>query len=205
MRIAMFGGSFDPIHFGHLILAENCREQAALDEVWFIPSATAPHKQQGAIANNRQRMAALHLALGGHTPFQASDIELNRDGVSFTVDTLEEIRQRRPQAELFFMIGGDSLNQFHSWREPEKICQLASPLVVARPGQGEIDFEKLAPFASPTQIQEIEKLKINCPLIEISSTNIRNRRANGKSIRFLTPRPVEKYIQTQKLYLEPNN
>ena len=206
MRIAMFGGSFDPIHLGHLILAEHCREQAQLDEVWFIPSATAPNKRDGARATDRQRLEMLRLAIGGHPHFKVSEIEIQRGGVSYTVDTLAEIQTQQPEAKLFLLMGADSLVQFKNWREPERILGLAHLLVVERPGQTAvansefITSEFIASELITSEQGEPPATRIESPLIEISSTRIRERSAEGKSTRFLTPRAVEKYIETQKVY-----
>jgi nicotinate-nucleotide adenylyltransferase len=201
MRIGIFGGSFDPIHLGHLILAERCRENAELDQVWFMPSFLAPHKQDGAHGNDRQRMEMIELAIGGHEAFVLSKIELERGGVSYTVDTLEQVHENHPEDEFFLLIGDDSLEDFSSWRNPQRICELAIPLVVNRPGSGEVDLSLLKPFVSGSRFDQIDKWKIQCPKIEISSTDLRARIRDGKSIRFLTPRGVEKYIETQQVYL----
>lgn len=200
MRIGIFGGSFDPIHLGHLILAEHCREQARLDEVLFVPSNMAPHKVNGAFGTDRQRVETIDLALSGHPQFRRSSIEIDRGGVSFTVNTLQQLQAERPDDDLFLMIGADSLDQFHTWREPKTILSLASPLVVNRPGAAPIDFQKFKPFASAEQLAEFETLAIESPLIDISSTEIRRRVGEEKSIRYLVPRSIEKYIETQKMY-----
>ena len=202
MRIGIFGGSFDPIHFGHLILAEHCREQANLDQVWFMPCALSPHKSAGAHGTARQRTEMIELALGGHEPFLLSEIEIERGEVSYTVDTLKQIKESNPDDELFLMMGDDSLEGFPSWRDPETICELATLLVVNRPGSGDVDLSILKKFVSPERFQDFEKLKITYPQIEISSSEIRNKVAQGTSIRFLTPRSVEKYIETQKLFVD---
>ena len=200
MRIGIFGGSFDPIHLGHLILAEQCLEFAKLDQVWFIPSATAPHKTDGATATDRQRMEMLEFALAGHSQFLISDVELKRGGVSYTVDTLLQIHEEKPDDELFLMIGGDSLQNFDTWRNPEKICQLATPLVVARPNSNPVDLKNLAPYADEDRMAEIQRYAFESRMIDISSTEIRTRVETGQSIRFLIPRAVEKYIESKSLY-----
>ena len=112
MRIGIFGGSFDPIHHGHLILAENCREQANLDQVWFMPCAMSPHKTDGANSTARQRIEMIDLALSGHEAFVLSKLEIDRGDVSFTVDTLSEIHQSNPDDDLFLLMGDDSLENF---------------------------------------------------------------------------------------------
>ena len=200
MRIGIFGGSFDPIHTGHLILAEKCREQADLDQVLFIPSAEAPHKEDGALGTDRQRTEMVDLAIGGHPSFLRSSIETDRGGVSYTVDTLEQLKEQQPEDELFLLIGGDSLNNFHTWKDPEKILAMATPLVIGRPGEGEVDFDLLASYVDKARLAKIKSLAIDAPLIEISSTSIRNAVSEEKSFRYLTPRSVERYIQTQKIY-----
>ena len=199
-RVGVFGGSFDPIHMGHLILAEQCRQQGQLDEVLFIPAAQNPQKENGAIATDRQRVEMVDLAIGGHQGFLRSSIEIERGGESFTVDTLKQLTDEMPEAELFLIIGGDSLNSFATWHEPEEILRLATPLVVGRPGAGVVDFDKLAPLTHAENLSRIKQLAIASPLIDISSTDIRRRVGAGESIRYLTSRAVEKYIETQCAY-----
>ncbi len=200
MRVGIFGGSFDPIHLGHLILAEQCRQQAKLDQVLFIPCALAPHKERGAAGTDRQRVEMIDLAIGGHPDFLRSSIEIERGGVSYTVDTVSQLAVESPDNEWFFLIGADSLNSFASWKSPEAILRLATPLVVGRPGGGEVDLEILAPLTSAQQMEKIRQLRMESPLIEISSSNLRQQIDQGNSIRYQTPRAVEKYIQTQKIY-----
>ena len=200
MRIGIFGGSFDPIHQGHLILAEQCLEQANLDEVWFIPSATAPHKKEGATASDRQRLEMIEFAIAGHQSFLVSDVELKRGGTSYTVDTLSHISEAQPEDDFFLLIGGDSLADFDSWRNPDKICRLAIPLVVGRTGSKPVDLGKLAPYVDEAQLAEIKRYAFESRLIQISSTEIRARVGAGRSIRYLTPRAVEKYIESKELY-----
>ena len=207
MRIGLFGGSFDPIHLGHLILAEQCREQAQLDQVWFVPSAMSPLKQSGPVGSNRQRLEMVQIAIAGHGGFQACEIELDRGGVSYTVDTLRGLRTSRPDDEWFLIIGGDSLVNFSKWREPAEICRLAIPLVYSRPSSP-ADLSVLRPFVDANRMAEIEQNAIRPTLIDISSTELRQRVAVGQSIRYLTPRAVEKYIESNGLYVEskkPNN
>ena len=198
MRIGIFGGSFDPIHLGHLILAEHCRQQASLDQVWFVPCALGPLKPEGAHGTVRQRIEMIEFALSGHESFVLSKLEIERGDVSYTVDTLQQIKETNADDELFLMMGDDSPESFPSWRDPKTICELATPLVVNRPGSGDVDLSILKQFVSSERFQEFEKLKITCPRIEISSSEIRRKVGAGESIRFLTPRSVEKYIETQK-------
>ncbi len=199
MRIGFFGGSFDPVHLGHLIIAEQCRENCGLDEVWFVPSAVAPHKPGGSRAIGRQRREMLEFAIAGHPAFRVSEIELKRGGTSFTVDTLREIHEADPSVELFLLMGGDSLQGFSGWREPAEICRLATPLICHRPGHP-VDFELLAPFLGSQQMQLVRDLSLQAIRIDISSTLIRDRIAAGRSVRYMIPRSVEKYIETTRLY-----
>ena len=201
MRIGIFGGSFDPIHLGHLILAEQCREQAKLDQIWFVPNAQSPLKPDGAGATDRQRCEMIEFAIAGHEAFYLSKVEIERGGVSYTVDTVKEIATNQPDDELFFLMGGDSLDSFGQWHQPEEILKLASPLIVNRPGAAPIDLSKLAPFTEADRLASFQNLLIESPLIEISSSDLRQRIGAGQSLRFQLPRSVEKFIETQKLYL----
>lgn len=207
MRVGVFGGSFDPIHLGHLILAESCREQAKLDQVLFMPCAMSPHKLDGARGKDRHRLEALDLAIGGHLDFVRSDMEIKRGGVSYTVETLQALTAENPEHEWFLLMGADSLESFASWREPEEILKLAKPIIVGRPGSNPIDLSILEPLSSAEYVDSIRDLQVESPLIEISSTSIRHRVSTNQSIRFLVPSGVEKYIETQKMYpaVEPTD
>ena len=200
MRIGIFGGSFDPIHQGHLILAEQCRVRAELDQIWFVPCATSPHKQKGANATDRQRKEMIELAISGHEPFRLSAIELERGGVSFTVDTLRTFSETYPDDDLFFLMGDDSLESFSSWKEPQTICQLATPIVVNRPGSGDVDLSVLRDMVDQERYQEIADVQFSFPLIEISSSDVRHQIGQGVSVRYQLPRSVERYALTQKIY-----
>lgn len=200
MRIGIFGGSFDPVHIGHLVLAESCREQLDLSEVRFTPSSIAPHKQEGSAATGRARLEMLNLAIAGHAAFRVWPAELDRGGVSYTVDTLRRASAEQPGAELLLLMGADSLADLPSWREPAAICELALPAVVGRPAAAAVDFTVLQGVASPERIAAMRDLQVESPFIEISSSDLRSRVAAGRSIRFLTPRAVEKYIETSGLY-----
>jgi nicotinate-nucleotide adenylyltransferase len=202
MRLGIYGGSFDPIHFGHLLVAENCREQQKLDEVWFIPAATSPHKRQRTPADARHRIEMLQLAVGGHEPFQISTIEIDRGGISYTVETLENLRAEDPSREMFLLLGADALADLPSWKDPKRICELALPLVVSRAYAPEPDFAVLVDFMARDRIAAAQAAQVKMPPIGIASSDIRRRVAAGKSIRFRTPRAVEKYIETHGLYRE---
>lgn len=202
MRIGIFGGTFDPIHNGHLLLAESCREQCRLDPVWFVPANIPPHKQSQQISSDKQRAEMISLAISGHAGFRLNTIELDREGVSFTVDTLAVLASENPGDELFLLMGADSLSDFPTWRSPERICELAIPVVVCRPGYDTPDLEKLAPLMSPERFAVAMSHQVESPWIDLSSSSIRQRVQAGRSIRYRTPRSVEKYIETQGLYCE---
>jgi nicotinate-nucleotide adenylyltransferase len=201
MRLGLFGGSFNPVHYGHLLLAECCREALHLDEVWLIPAAVPPHKQGRDIASGKQRLEMLELALAGHEQLRAAPLEIDRGGVSYTVQTLAEVHAAHPSAQLFLLMGADSLRDLPSWREPERICDLSLPAVVRRGGSPPPDFSVLAPIISEERLAMVRAAQVQMPLIELSSTDLRQRVAAGKSLRFRTPRAVEKYIETHGLYL----
>ena len=200
MRLGIFGGSFDPVHYGHLLLAECCREDCRLDQVWFVPAALSPHKRQGAVASPAQRIDMLRLATGGQETFVVSTLEIDRGGISYTVETLEAIHREQPEAELFFLMGADSLADLPTWREPGRICELASPIVVRRAGAPEPDFSSLAPLVAPDRLEAIRQLRVEMPAVNLRASDLRRRIAAGHSIRYRTPRAVEKYIEAQGLY-----
>lgn len=199
MRLGIFGGSFDPIHYGHLLLAETCREQCCLDEVIFMPAAMPPHKTR-VMTPAGARVEMLELALGGHPAMRVSTREVDRGGVSYTAETLAGLRQDHPSAKMFLLMGADSLEDLPNWREPRQICELAVPLVVRRAGVPAPDFGKLAHLVDPQRLGEIQECQVAMPVIELSSTDIRQRVANDQSIRYRTPRAVEMYIRANRLY-----
>lgn len=200
MRLGLYGGSFDPIHYGHLLLAECARETLRLDEAWLMPAAVPPHKQTRELAPAKHRLAMLELALAGHEQIKSSRLEIDRGGVSYTVDTLATIHDQHPSATLFLLMGADSLHDLPTWREPARICELATVAVVRRGGSPEPDFSVLKPIVSDSRLQTIRAAQVQMPLIELSSTDLRHRAATGQSLRFRTPRAVEKYIETHALY-----
>jgi nicotinate-nucleotide adenylyltransferase len=202
IRLGVFGGTFDPVHYGHLLLAETCREQCRLDQVWFLPAAVPPHKQQLQLTPAAQRLEMLRLAVAGHDGFLVSALEIDRGGVSYTVDTLQAISEREPQAELFLLMGGDSLRDLPTWHKTAEILKLAIPIVIRRRGTPEPDFRVLADLVSKERLQEIREYQVQMPLVEFSSSAIRQAVADGCSIRYQTTRAVETYIKANKLYVQ---
>jgi nicotinate-nucleotide adenylyltransferase len=200
MKLGIFGGSFDPIHYGHLLLAESAREQLTLDQVWFIPAAIAPHKQTKTATSAKQRIEMLELAIAGQDAFRISTLEIDRGGVSYTVDTLRGIHEQVAGAELFLLMGADSLAELLTWREPEQICELAWPVVSRRADAPEPNFAALAHLVEPARLLKMEMLRLQMPIIQFSSTDLRQRAADGRSLRYRMPRAVEQYILAQGLY-----
>ena len=206
MRLGIFGGTFDPVHYGHLLVGESCRDQIGLDQVWFLPAAVPPHKQLRELAPAAQRMEMLELAIGGHEAFRVCPYEVERGGVNYTVDSLAHFRQEDPARELFFLMGADSLRDLATWREPRRICELALPAIVIRtlPGTEDdaesVDLSPLESLVSPERLETIRRHEVRMPRIDLSSSDIRRRVATGRSIRYQTPRAVEKYIETHGLY-----
>lgn len=200
MRLGLFGGSFDPVHYGHLRLAEQCRAQAKLDEVWLIPAATQPHKRGGPQASAADRMRMLELAVADCPGLRVSSMEIDRGGVSYTVDTLRTIHAENPSAELLLLMGADTLRDLPNWREPAEVCSLATPLVVHRAGEPAPDFDALAILVSAKRLEQIRALEVEMPAVDVSSTEIRLRVSRNESIDGMTPRKVAEYIATNNLY-----
>jgi nicotinate-nucleotide adenylyltransferase len=207
MRLGILGGTFDPVHYGHLLLAESCREACRLDQVWFLPAAIPPHKQQQELTPGAHRVQMIELAIAGHPAFLVVPYEVIRGGVNYTVDTLAHIKQEDPSRELFFLMGADSLGDLPNWKEPARLCELATPIVVRRLGSvldaGESEMPEwsgLDRLLSADRVSAIRQQQVPMPRIDLSSSDIRQRVAAGHSIRYRTPRAVEKYIETHWLY-----
>ncbi len=200
MRIGVFGGSFDPVHIGHLWIAEAALESLELNEIRWIPAATSPLKPHGPVASDEDRLQMLRLAVSGCENHIVDDREIRRGDVSYTVDTIAGLHQEYPQAELLLIIGSDSLASIREWHEPQRLLELIVPAVVQRGGEQQLDFSVLEGLADQARIELIRKHVISMPLIEISSQDLRRRVREGKSIRFRTPRAVEAMIQSQIIY-----
>jgi nicotinate-nucleotide adenylyltransferase len=191
-RLGVLGGTFDPVHNGHLIIAEALREKLDLVQVLFLLSARPPHKSSPALASWQDRLHMIQLALKGNPHFQASDIEIERDGLSYTVESIEQLELRYGKKyRILFVVGADSILEIFTWREPQRLLASRSLVVVPRPG---FDLNDLDP--------EVAKgvTVIQTPLIEISSTDIRRRVRDGRSIQYLVPSEVASYIHRQNLY-----
>jgi len=212
MRIGILGGTFNPIHLAHLRIAEEVRETCSLDRVLFIPAASPPHKSVAEEVPFAQRLAMVESAIADNPAFAASDLESHRTGKSYSVHTLEILRRRNPDQELFFIIGMDSFRDIGSWREYRRLFPLAHIVVAARPGISAENPQALLPVAIRGDFcyDEQSKTLLHCSgnkvifleesLLDISSTRIRRLAAGGRSIRYLVTPAVEKYISTHGLY-----
>jgi len=190
-KIGVLGGTFDPIHLGHLVLAEQVKEKLRLDQVVFIPCFRQPLKTRHRLSPAKDRYQMTRLALEGNSFFSVSDIELKRKGWSYTVDTLRELKNRYPSSRIYFLTGSDILSELSTWKDPEQIYRLAKVVIATRPGFDE--FDRRNRFA---------KKSIFVPItgIDVSSSEIRRRVKKGKSIKYLVPSRVEDYIKKKKLY-----
>ena len=197
-RLGIYGGSFDPIHIGHLLLADTCREACSLDEVWFLPCANPPHKPEGTLTPGKLRAEMIELAIAGNPHFDLCRFELERSGSSFTVDTLRQLHETYPASELFFLMGADSLADLPQWREPRVILELAVIVAVNRGSRVPLDLDLLAHQLGP-RVRDRVRL-ITMPAIDISATDLRERVRSERGTRYRVPRAVEAYIAQQGLY-----
>ena len=191
MATGIFGGTFNPPHVAHLIIAETVREEFELEQVLWVPNALPPHKRSDELASARHRLEMTRLAIAGNSYFQLSDIEMEREGPFYTVDTITSLKKRSPKADFALVIGGDSLRDFQSWHRPEEILRQVDLLVYRRPGD---DLSAASPgVTAGVQVSQ-------APLLDISGTAIRARRRRGQSIRYLVPDAVHDYIKQHDLY-----
>jgi nicotinate-nucleotide adenylyltransferase len=191
VRIGLLGGSFDPPHNGHLLAAGDALEALSLDRLFFVPTATQPLKAGQTVASSAQRLAMVRALVNGDSRFDVSTIEIDRGGLSYTVDTLTALTEQWPQAELFWLVGADAIETFPKWREPKRIAELATIVVLRRAGEG--------------MTQELESLPgpprmVSSRRIDISSTEVRERVRAGKSIRGFVPDAVAVLIAAERLY-----
>lgn len=187
MRLGILGGSFNPIHHGHLIVAERAAEAARLDRVLFIPAAQPPLKSARDVAPAVERLALVRAALRGHPLFEASDLEVRRGGVSYTIDTLRELARRMPKARPYLILGADAAGLLPRWKAIDEVARRATFLFAARPGH------RVRARMPKQQIVDV-------PLLEISSTEIRARLRSGRTVRWLVPEPVRRRLERKNLY-----
>ncbi|MEK6649710.1 MAG: nicotinate-nucleotide adenylyltransferase [Bacteroidota bacterium] len=189
-RVGLFGGTFDPPHVGHLIIAEAAREQLGLERILFMPAAQAPHKRTARATPARHRLAMVRAAVRGVPRFHASDFEIRKGGLSYTVDTVRFLRSVFPRKEIWLLLGSDNLQDFFSWKEPGELLSLCRISVYVRPG-----FPLDRRLLRRTRAEVIEG-----GLLDLSSTLIRRLQHRRRSIRFIVPPSVEKYIVRHRLY-----
>jgi nicotinate-nucleotide adenylyltransferase len=192
----VIGGTFDPPHYAHLVLAENALAQLELDVVLFVPAGQPPHKPEQPVTPVRHRVAMVEMAVTDNSGFQLSRVDVDRPGPHYTVDTLRILNGEYPDATCFFLVGGDSLAEFVTWRDPSGILAWARLAVMQRPGW-ETDQASLAK-ALPAIKERLTWL--DAPHLEISGTDLRRRVAAGLPIRYLVPASVERYVHEHDLY-----
>ena len=201
-RLIFFGGSFDPIHHGHLIVARAVGEQLGFDRIVLVPAGQSPHKSR-IFAPAADRLAMLKLAVEGQGIFDVSDVEIARSGPSYTIDTLHELHLRHAQARPAWVIGADMLADLPKWRRAKELVEQFDLVIAPRPMDGvklETALENVERFFGPEHAQRLRQSVVRTPLIEISSTDIRRRIARGKSIAYLVPAAVNRYIIEHDLY-----
>ena len=195
-RTAVFGGSFNPIHYGHLLLADEVLDALGLDRVLFVPAAQPPHKPNAQLAPAQDRQAMVQLAIAGHPKFAVSDLELRRSGLSYTVDTLAALRISRE--ELFLIVGSETFLDLLTWRTPRRVAGLAQIVVVPRAGSA-FDPESAAVRKVVHEIRD-EPLIVRAISLPISASDLRRRVREGRSIAYRLPEAVAAYIQANQLY-----
>lgn len=198
-RIGISGGTFDPIHYGHLIVAEEIRESMKLDRVVFIPTGNPPHKVSSRVTGAEHRFGMVQCAIRSNPFFEASRIEIERAGLTYTIDTLEQLMSvYKENTRLFFITGADVIPELLTWKDYRRLFSLCEFIAVLRPGYKKDEFmRKIEVLKSE---YEAKIYTVNAPLIGISSTTIRERVKDGKSIKYLVPEGVEEYIRSNGLY-----
>ncbi|GAB6929517.1 nicotinate-nucleotide adenylyltransferase [Paenibacillus sp. JCM 10914] len=196
MKVGIMGGTFDPIHIGHMLAAETAREAYNLEEVWFMPSHIPPHKEDAGMTG-QVRLEMTAAAIADHPSFRTLDIEVKRGGVSYTVDTIRELRQQHPEHDFAFIIGSDMVEYLPRWNRIEELAQWVTFIGLSRPGT-ELAIHRLPEFLQRVVVTAA------MPQIGISSTEIRKRAAKGASIRYMVPDRVYEYIKRSGIYgLQP--
>ncbi|WP_410512226.1 nicotinate-nucleotide adenylyltransferase [Paenibacillus sp. BR2-3] len=192
MKVGIMGGTFDPLHIGHMLAAEAARDSYELDEVWFMPSHIPPHKHAAGVSSE-DRLAMVKETVKGHECFRTLDWEVNRGGVSYTIETVRMLQEHYPDIDLYFIIGADMVQYLPKWQGIEEIVQRLTFIGVGRPGTP-LDLEEL-----PSEIAD-KVVLADMPLVDISSTMLRERAAEGKSIRYMVPEAVFNYVHRSGLY-----
>jgi len=186
-RVGVFGGTFDPVHVGHLAIAHAALESVPLDRVLFVLARRSPLKERGPVASEGDRLRMLELAVANEPRFAVSRLELDREGPSYTVDTLERLAQLNGSDELFLILGSDAMAKLPGWKDPDRIAELATLVVAERPG-------------APERAGTAPIVTFDAPRLDISSRELRARAARGRSLRYLVPEPVLQHIEARGLY-----
>jgi nicotinate-nucleotide adenylyltransferase len=192
------GGTFDPIHYGHLVAAEGVRHEFKLDKVIFVPSGRPPHKADNRITGPTHRLAMTELATASNPYFEVSSLEVNRPGLSYTIDTVLDFRSMYEPSELYFITGGDALLEILTWKDVDMLFSLCKFIGVTRPGYSFDNLGEKIPGLSADYINKIHIMEV--PALAISSTDIRGRIRSGRPIKYLLPETVEHYISSCRLY-----
>jgi nicotinate-nucleotide adenylyltransferase len=198
MKVGIFGGTFDPIHIGHMIMVEQALEMAGLDQVWLIPAPSPPHKQGKSITDARHRLKMTELAAADNPRLRVSRIEMERSGPSYTVDTVKALTRQYPEYQFFLIIGGDMILDLPRWHRIEEILETVEVIGLLRKGI-EWNEEKL-----PNWIKDRLHLITEGVQLDLSSSLIRKKAAQGQSIRYLVPEPVRRYMEEHTIY-EPRS
>ena len=199
MKIGIMGGTFDPIHTGHLIIGEYARTTLDLDKVIFVPVGLPPHKDNNKVSTSERRLAMTKIAIESNSYFYLSSIEVDRKQITYTIDTIKELKNIYKEDELYFVIGGDSLFEIEKWKDFDQLIGLCKFVVLERPGRTKDEMDEK--ILQLNDLYKIKLEKIYSPLIDISSTEIRERVRKNLSITYLVPESVESYIVNHKLYL----
>ena len=193
MKTCIFGGTFDPPHIGHLLIAQTVFESENFERLIFVPANISPAKKNGDSSPPEERSKMLEMSLTNNPNFEISDLEIKREGISYTIDTIKEVadKLKLDKKDLFFLMGSDTLKSFHNWKNPEKIIKICNIIVAIRPG--------FTPSDIPQWVLDNVRFA-NIPRFEVSSTNIRRRWREGKTIRYMVPKEVWEYITEKELY-----
>ncbi len=198
MRMGIFGGTFDPVHLGHLRAAQEAADKLELDRVLFIPAGCPPHRRAPQ-ASAAHRLAMVKRAVADNPLFEVSDMEIRRAGKSYTVDTLAELARSAPFNELFLIVGIDQIAKLDKWRQPHKISEYARLVVISRPGV-KISAVKRKPASPVFRSWSKEPIFLQVSLLDISASNIRKLLRTGREVRYLVPEPVIRYLRSHNLY-----
>jgi nicotinate-nucleotide adenylyltransferase len=213
-RIGLFGGSFNPVHVAHLILAECVAQERRLDRVLFIPARLPPHKPSEPLAPTADRLRMVELAVAGNPAFEVSPVEVEREGPSYTLTTVQAIAEGMPEAELFLILGGDSVRDLCTWWRAQELVRCVDVIALDRPG-AELDdhlpdlakcfgaewaLPDLAKCFGAEWAERVRELRVRGPLLQISASDVRRRACEGRSIRYLVPEAVRQYIAEKGLY-----